>query len=97
MAILCTENMSFHTTPSMFPQELTLRERVSSIQQRFLIPTVDIIIAHKNCLGAKRNSQGKEVIDFMKEAYVFSGERDIYIGDALEIKLVTEDSMTRKF
>ena len=59
--------------------------------QSFLIPLMDNVIDLKNRNdGDGGGEMGKEeVVEIIKSAFVTAGERDIYTGDAVEIRVIT--------
>jgi 20S proteasome subunit beta 6 len=58
--------------------------------QAYMIPLLDNVIGHRNRLDEKQELTAEEVIEIVKDAFVTTGERDIYTGDSVEIKLITK-------
>ena len=61
--------------------------------QAYIIPLLDNVIAHRNRLDEKRDLPKEEVVEIIKDAFLSCGERDIYTGDAVEIKVITKDGI----
>jgi 20S proteasome subunit beta 6 len=57
--------------------------------QAYIIPLLDNVIGHRNRLDAQIELGAQEVVEIMKDAFLSAGERDIYTGDQVEIKVVT--------
>merc|ERR1719410_850860 len=61
--------------------------------QAYVIPLLDNVIAHRNRLDEKRDLPKEEVVEIVKDAFISCGERDIYTGDQVEIKVITKDGI----
>jgi len=62
--------------------------------QNFLVPILDNLIGHKNRNDPKARLSAEEAVAIMKEVFIIATERDIYTGDAVEIKLIKKDGIT---
>ena len=62
--------------------------------QNFLVPLMDNVIKHNNRNDEKRDLPAEEVVEIVKDAFVTAGERDIYTGDCVEIKVIRKDGIT---
>merc|ERR1719410_3339392 len=65
--------------------------------QAYVIPLLDNVIAHRNRLDEKRDLPKEEVVEIVKDAFISCGERDIYTGDQVEIKVITKDGIETTF
>ena len=54
-----------------------------------IMPVLDNTMGWKNRLDAKVDITKDSAIALMKECFVTAGERDIYCGDSVEIKIIT--------
>jgi len=61
--------------------------------QAYMIPLLDNVIGHRNRLDEKRELGVEEIVEIIKDAFVTAGERDIYTGDSVEIKIITMDGI----
>merc|ERR1719410_276720 len=61
--------------------------------QAYMIPLLDNVIGHRNRLDEKRELGVEEIVEIIKDAFVTAGERDIYTGDSVEIKIITVDGI----
>jgi len=61
--------------------------------QAYVIPFLDNVIGNKNRLEDKPALSKEEIVEILKHAFVSAGERDIYTGDKLEIKVITKDGI----
>lgn len=57
--------------------------------QYAIIPFLDNVINNNNRNEPKPDLSAAEVVELLKEAFVSAGERDVYTGDQLEIKVIT--------
>lgn len=57
--------------------------------QYAIIPFLDNVINNNNRNEPKPELSAAEVVELLKEAFVSAGERDVYTGDQLEIKVIT--------
>ena len=55
---------------------------------------MDNVITHKNRNDEYRPLSAEEVVEIVKDAFVTAGERDIYTGDQLEIKVIRATGIT---
>ncbi|GMI58515.1 hypothetical protein ScalyP_jg1715 [Parmales sp. scaly parma] len=62
--------------------------------QSFVIPLLDNVITHKNRNDPEREMSVEEVVEIVKDTFVTAGERDIYTGDVVVIKVITKDGTT---
>jgi 20S proteasome subunit beta 6 len=56
--------------------------------QAYIIPFLDNVIGNRNRLQEKPNLSAGEVVEIFKDAFLSAGERDIYTGDQIEIKII---------
>lgn len=61
--------------------------------QAYIIPLLDNVIAHRNRQDEKRELPKEEVVEIIKDAFLSCGERDIYTGDQVEIKIITKEGI----
>lgn len=61
--------------------------------QAYMIPLLDNVMGHKNRLDEDRQMPVEEIVEIIKDAFVTAGERDIYTGDQVEIKVITKDGI----
>jgi 20S proteasome subunit beta 6 len=61
--------------------------------QAYVIPFLDNVIGNHNRLEEKPTLLAQEVVELLKDAFLSAGERDIYTGDQVEIKVVTKDGI----
>jgi len=57
--------------------------------QAYIIPLLDNVIGNRNRLDDKPQLTAKEVVEIFKDAFLSAGERDIYTGDQVEIRVIT--------
>ncbi|CAE7643545.1 PBF1, partial [Symbiodinium microadriaticum] len=62
--------------------------------QNFIMPILDNLIGHKNRHDTKATISAEEAVAIVKDVFVTATERDIYTGDAVEIKLIRRDGIT---
>lgn len=62
--------------------------------QNFIMPILDNLVGNKNRQDAKTPLTAAEAINIVKEVFVIATERDIYTGDAVEIKLIRKEGIT---
>lgn len=74
--------------------------------QAYIIPVLDNVIGNRNRTdddngnksGVPVTLSADEVVEILKDTFLSAGERDIYTGDAVEIMVVTQDSIvTHRF
>lgn len=61
--------------------------------QKYIIPVLDNMVEFKNRLDPKPAPSEKEVVEICKYCFISAGERDIYVGDAVEIAVITKDGI----
>jgi 20S proteasome subunit beta 6 len=60
-----------------------------------LQPLIDNVLGLKNQQGAVKSDMSKEeTIALVKDLYTSAAERDIYTGDAVEMKIIDKDGIT---
>mmetsp|Transcript_19233 Transcript_19233/g.40203 ORF Transcript_19233/g.40203 Transcript_19233/m.40203 type:complete len:267 (-) Transcript_19233:56-856(-) len=59
--------------------------------QKLIIPLLDNIVGHKNRTDDVPELTLEETIELMKDAFVTAGEREITVGDTLELFIITKD------
>jgi len=64
--------------------------------QRYIIPLLDNLIDRKNRLDKDYTLTLPDAVDVVKEAFITAGERDIYVGDAVEIFVITSAGITEE-
>lgn len=62
--------------------------------QAYIIPLLDNVIGNRNRLDQKPNLTAAEVANILKDAFLSAGERDIYTGDQVEIKIITKEGIS---
>jgi len=61
--------------------------------QSFVIPLLDNVITHKNRNDPSRVLSVEEVVEIVKDTFVTAGERDIYTGDVVVIKVIKKSGI----
>lgn len=57
--------------------------------QAYIIPFLDNVIGNRNRTTPKpEHLPAEEVVEILKDAFLSAGERDIYTGDQVEIKIL---------
>lgn len=64
--------------------------------QKLIIPLLDNVVGHKNRLDDVPDLSLEETIELMKDAFVTAGEREITVGDTLELFIITKDGTRRE-
>jgi 20S proteasome subunit beta 6 len=59
----------------------------------YIIPLLDNVIGNRNRTEEKPKISAAEAVEILKDAFLSTGERDIYTGDQLEIKIITKDGV----
>lgn len=57
--------------------------------QRLMIPLLDDLVGHKNRRDEKHDLTLAEAVEMVKEVFITAGEREIMVGDSVEIFCVT--------
>jgi len=61
--------------------------------QAYMIPLLDNVIGHRNRMDIEAELGAEEIVEIVKDAFVTAGERDIYTGDSVEIKIITKNGI----
>lgn len=64
--------------------------------QPYIIPLLDNLIDRKNRCDPPSELTLEAAVDVVKEAYITAGERDIHVGDAVEIFIITKEGVRRE-
>jgi 20S proteasome subunit beta 6 len=61
--------------------------------QAYIIPVLDNVIGNRNRLDSTVTLSADEVVAIFRDTFLSAGERDIYTGDAVEIWVLTADTV----
>ena len=95
VGVRCFSSTSFCWAHPSLASRL-VREAVILIVVVMLIDDYVLQIDRKNRLDKDYTLTLPDAVDVVKEAFITAGERDIYVGDAVEIFVITAAGITEE-
>jgi len=62
--------------------------------QKLIIPILDNVVGNKNRSDPKKEWTVEEAVELVKDTFITAGEREIYVGDAVEIYIIQASGIT---